>query len=133
MWILGVSGRGIMTKVVSGNFGGGPPNRIKELRERLGLDQKDFAAKVGTSPATICRLENGEIRLDVGSGSWAEKLSKALGVEQSKLIVQDSAKPLVDQLRKRGRDQDEEIAYLKEQIKNLWAIIDGLRKQNGDI
>lgn len=35
------------------------PERIRELRERLGLTPTEFAAKVGVSASTICNWESG--------------------------------------------------------------------------
>jgi transcriptional regulator with XRE-family HTH domain len=32
----------------------------KEFREKIGLSQREMAAKLKTTQATICRLENGD-------------------------------------------------------------------------
>ena len=37
-------------------------NEIKEIRERYGLSQKDFALALGMGEITINRLENGSIQ-----------------------------------------------------------------------
>lgn len=42
-------------------------NRIKILRERAGLNQKEFAEKCNVSPATACNWENGKIRPTINS------------------------------------------------------------------
>lgn len=38
-------------------------NRIKELRQNLGLSQADFARPMGFSPSNISKLENGDSQL----------------------------------------------------------------------
>lgn len=35
------------------------PSKIKALRERMGLNQADFAKAIGTAQSTVCRLETG--------------------------------------------------------------------------
>ncbi len=37
------------------------PNRLRELRKRLGLTQEAFAKRVGVAPNTVARWERGEI------------------------------------------------------------------------
>lgn len=41
--------------------------RIKILRERTGLNQKEFAEKCNVSPATACNWENGKIKPTINS------------------------------------------------------------------
>lgn len=41
--------------------------RIKILRERVGLNQKEFAEKCNVSPATACNWENGKIKPTINS------------------------------------------------------------------
>lgn len=38
------------------------PERVKEIREAMGLTQEDFAHKLGTSVSTVNRWENGKNR-----------------------------------------------------------------------
>jgi transcriptional regulator with XRE-family HTH domain len=41
--------------------------RIKILRERAGLNQKEFAERCNVSPATACNWENGKIKPTINS------------------------------------------------------------------
>lgn len=41
--------------------------RIKILRERAGLNQREFAEKCNVSPATACNWENGKIKPTINS------------------------------------------------------------------
>lgn len=59
-------------------------NRIREIREALGLTVDQLASEVGTSGATISRLETGERRLTV---DWMQKIAQALKVSPSELIA----------------------------------------------
>ena len=59
-------------------------NRIAELRRASGLTLLELAAKAGTSPATLSKLERGEIKLSV---EWMEKLAPLLGVKKPADLV----------------------------------------------
>lgn len=58
-------------------------NRIRELREGLGLSQERLAERVGTSGQQISRLENGERRLTQG---WMRRVSAAIGCAPTDLL-----------------------------------------------
>lgn len=58
-------------------------NRIKDLRTERGLTQTQLADQIGTTSATIQRLETGKRQL---TQRWAEKISSVLGVEVSSLF-----------------------------------------------
>ncbi len=51
---------------------------IKELRERRGITQSDFAKKLGTTQSAVARIESGEQNLTT---DMIEKISKALDRE----------------------------------------------------
>lgn len=55
-------------------------NRIRELREKAGLSAERLADRVGTTQATISRLETGARRLTV---SWMRRIADALQVLQT--------------------------------------------------
>jgi transcriptional regulator with XRE-family HTH domain len=58
-------------------------NRIRELRKTLGLTAKNLADRVGTTEATISRIESGKQNL---SQSWLQRISQALKVKIADLI-----------------------------------------------
>lgn len=60
-----------------------PPNRVKELRERAGMQQKDLAITVGISRPTISDWENWKKN---PSGERLEKLSEIFGVPKSVVL-----------------------------------------------
>lgn len=58
-------------------------NRIRELRQKLGLSAKKLAERVDTTEATISRIESGKQNL---SQTWLQKISQALGVHIAALL-----------------------------------------------
>jgi transcriptional regulator with XRE-family HTH domain len=58
--------------------------RIKALRERKGLNQSELARECGIAPATISRLESGDLK-DVQT-AIATRLAQALGVSIDYLV-----------------------------------------------
>jgi transcriptional regulator with XRE-family HTH domain len=51
-----------------------PPNRIRELRDKAGLSQRDLAKRMGLTGPEVHKLENGDRRLT------AEHLTKLSGI-----------------------------------------------------
>ena len=64
------------------------PNRIRELRDALGLTQKEVGARVGLSSAQISRLEKGERPLSV---PWMNRLARVLGCTPAELLAEQSS------------------------------------------
>jgi transcriptional regulator with XRE-family HTH domain len=64
--------------------------RLKELRERSGLNQKQLAEMIGTTVRTISRLETG-----VQEATWptAVALAKALGVSCEAFLQPPAERP----------------------------------------
>lgn len=79
--------------------------RLKEIRNKRGLHQKDIAKELGSDPNTISRWERGENRPD---DQVIMYLAKYLGVTYAYLIgaTDDPAEPILT---------DEEIAAAKKQ------------------
>ncbi len=61
----------------------GPPNRIKELREALGLSLEDLAARVGSDHTTVWKLERGKRRL---TAEWMARLAPHLKTTPQGLV-----------------------------------------------
>jgi transcriptional regulator with XRE-family HTH domain len=58
--------------------------RIKRLRERKGVNQSELARACGIAPATISRLESGDLK-DVQT-AVAKRIARTLGVSVDYLI-----------------------------------------------
>jgi transcriptional regulator with XRE-family HTH domain len=59
---------------------------VRELRERIGLTQEKFAAKLGVTTPTINRWENGRARPSPLALGQIEKLTRKLGEDGADLI-----------------------------------------------
>lgn len=62
-------------------------NRVKEIREELGMSQEELSEKSGVSRTTISGLEN-EI-IDVITNITLEKIATALGKKVPEVFFQD--------------------------------------------
>jgi transcriptional regulator with XRE-family HTH domain len=58
-------------------------NRIKELRKAKSLTQEELGERIGTTGATIQRLESGKRKL---TEQWMRNISEVLGVQPAELF-----------------------------------------------
>jgi transcriptional regulator with XRE-family HTH domain len=75
-------------------------NLIRQVRLLRGLTLAQLAKKVGTTAATVSRLEKDEMTV---STAWLERFAAALGVHPSELIEQRD-RPAITLLGKAGRN-----------------------------
>ncbi|MEM8988606.1 MAG: helix-turn-helix transcriptional regulator [Pseudomonadota bacterium] len=68
-------------------------NEIRRLRRAKGWTIKDLAARVGTSEATISRLETHQIAMSV---DWLNRFADAFGVKPADLMRESAAADSVD-------------------------------------
>lgn len=66
------------------------PNRIREIRERLGLSQAELAARIKTSQPQIDRLEKAQRSL---RDTWMRRLAAGLECEPADLISEPGGDP----------------------------------------
>ena len=62
--------------------------RIRELRERTGLTQEKFAARLGVTFPTINRWENGRARPSPLAMQKIEELLRSMGDRGSDLLIE---------------------------------------------
>ena len=62
-------------------------NRVKEIREEIGMSQEELSEKSGVSRTTISGLENNSI--DVITNITLEKIATALGKKVPEIFFQD--------------------------------------------
>lgn len=60
-----------------------PSNRIREIRDMLGISQAELARRIHTEPSTLNKIELGNRRLDQ---QWMRRISTALGVTPAELL-----------------------------------------------
>lgn len=64
------------------------PRLVRELRERTGLTQEKFAAKLGVTYPTINRWENGRAKPSPLAMQKVEELLRSMGDRGSDLLRQ---------------------------------------------
>jgi transcriptional regulator with XRE-family HTH domain len=62
--------------------------RLRALRDRQALSQRDLAERAGVSPTTVARIECGQLE---PRPSTVRKLARALGVEPEALMEPEPA------------------------------------------
>lgn len=70
-------------------------NRLRELREALGLSSDELATRVGTTGSQIRRLEAGTRRLTI---DWMDRIAEALECSPSDLMVHAVATAVTDEV-----------------------------------
>lgn len=74
-----------------------PPNRIRELREEIGMSQAELARRANTTPSSLNKVELGTRRLDQ---DWMRRLAPHLGCAPADLLPdQDNPDRLDDEER----------------------------------
>lgn len=71
-------------------------NRIKEIRDSLGVSQNELAKRLGTSHRQVAYLETGERRLTL---EWLGRIAEALGVAPQDLIAEAVTMALRDDVQ----------------------------------
>jgi ribosome-binding protein aMBF1 (putative translation factor) len=64
-------------------------NRIREFRQAADMSMEELANKVGTTKATIMKLEKGDMQLTT---RWIEKIARGLGRNPIDLISPSSSR-----------------------------------------
>jgi len=108
----------------------GFPERLRELRKRLGLSQKEFAEKLGVHLMTISRYERGKI---TPSYKFLELLEKTFNVNPEWLL-KGKGEPFLDKYLIKElleKQLEEELEKLSKIIvdKHLSLLPQGDRKK----
>ena len=64
------------------------PSLVRDLRERTGLTQEKFAAKLGVTFPTINRWENGRAKPSPLAMQKIEELLRSMGQRGSDLLIE---------------------------------------------
>ena len=85
---------------------GGAGANIRRIRKELGLSAKEFAARIGTSPPQVTRLEKGQRGL---TELWLKRIAKGLDVAVNDLLG-EPALNLILVTYVTGRDEGDEVS-----------------------
>jgi transcriptional regulator with XRE-family HTH domain len=66
--------------------------RIKEIRERKGITQEEFAKKIGASQSKANHIENGNRRIKIDE---AEKIAKALESTVTEVFFDETSSDII--------------------------------------
>lgn len=101
-----------------------PPNRIRELREDIGLSQAELARRVHCDSTTLNKVENGKRGLDL---DWMLRLAPALSTPDRPVapadllprsanpyLLTDEERRLIDARREAGEHQRETFQKVAE-------------------
>lgn len=99
-------------------------NRIREIREGIGLSQTQLAELCDTSMRMIQYLENGQRQL---TQKWMERIAPHLGVRPVELL-EDIDQKERDEFMEIMRTVDKD---LQDEIKSLVTKIMEIRKKSG--
>ncbi len=79
---------------------------IRRIRKQRGLSAKGFAARIGTSPPQITRLEKGQRGL---TELWLKRIAKGLDVAVNDLLGEPALLNVILVTYVAGRDQGDEV------------------------
>ena len=86
---------------------GGAGANIRRIRKELGLSAKEFAARIGTSPPQVTRLEKGQRGL---TELWLKRIAKGLDVAINDLLGEPALLNVISVTYVAGRDQGDEVS-----------------------
>jgi transcriptional regulator with XRE-family HTH domain len=91
-----------------------PPNRIRELREAIGMTQVELARRINVTPPALQKVEAGARGLDQ---QWMRRIAPHLGVTPADLLplddnpyaLQPDERDLIDSYRSAESDDQEKL------------------------
>ena len=103
-------------------------DRIKEVRLKTGLDQKQFAQKVGVTAQIISRTENGRQEI---SASLLQGMFRAFDINPAfVLALQEQQKSNdIEELKREHLDLKERLEETKESLRMAKELLDFFRNQ----
>ena len=108
-----------------------PVNRIRELREEIGLSQADLARLANVTPSALNKLEKGTRGLDQ---HWMQRLAPLLGVTPAELL------PLEDNPWSLSQDERELITSYRraehedrEKLRMVADVVLGYHAEPSDL
>lgn len=95
-------------------------SRIKEIRIRLTISQKELSEQSGLTIRTIQRIENNEVKPSLHS---LKVIGEVLKTDLSEFVNTSETKPYEFNLTFKINDMNQLINDLKTLFKNNWKII----------
>lgn len=98
-----------------------PPNRIRELREKIGMSQAELARRVSITAGALQKVEVGARKLDQ---HWMRRLAPELGVTPAELlpavdnpyILSEEERAIIDRMRAAGQRERQQLRQLADVV-----------------
>ena len=98
-----------------------PPNRIRELREAIGMSQAELARRIAITPGALQKVEVGARKLDQ---QWMRRVAPHLGVTPAELlppvdnpyILSDEERQIIDRMRAGDRDTRHQLRQIADVV-----------------
>ena len=95
-------------------------SKLKEIRLRKKMSQKELSEKTGLTLRTIQRIENSEVKPSLYS---IKVIGEALSIDLTEFVQNPEPKPYEFNLIIKITDMNQFIADLKTLVKNNWKIL----------
>ena len=108
--------------------------RVRELRKKSGLTQKDLAERLKVSVSYISKVENEKLHFgDYPSEKFIHRLAENLNADEDELLVLTDRVPMV--IRKRVRERPDEFrriaSFDDRTLERLISLLDAEAKPEG--
>ncbi|MFN3991214.1 MAG: helix-turn-helix domain-containing protein [Erythrobacter sp.] len=98
-----------------------PPNRIRELREAIGMSQAELARRISITPGALQKVEVGSRKLDQ---QWMRRIAPVLGVTPADLLppvdnpysLTAEERAMIDRMRAAGKREREQLRQLADVV-----------------
>lgn len=98
-----------------------PPNRIRELREAIGMSQAELARRISITPGALQKVEVGARKLDQ---QWMRRIAPVLKVTPADLLpavdnpysLTDEERAMIDRMRSAGTRERAQLHQLADVV-----------------
>ena len=98
-----------------------PPNRIRELREAIGMSQAELARRISITAGALQKVEVGSRKLDQ---QWMRRIAPVLGVAPADLLpavdnpysLTAEERAMIDRMRSAGKREREQLSQLADVV-----------------
>lgn len=98
-----------------------PPNRIRELREKIGMSQAELARRISITAGALQKVEVGSRKLDQ---QWMRRIAPVLGVTPADLLpavdnpyaLSEEERAMIDRMRAADQRERQQLNQLADVV-----------------